>query len=228
MANVKRHRQVSLPSEIVIGSGDLFKIHMWKTDDGKWHYDGPVDGGPAEVRKSGRGPFWTGPISEAHAREVLRLAEQKGLSISPSATSAPETRSKQRPVARAKPIVVNRNRRRAKRVRVKRGSSDHFLRRNAKSWQRRHPGKTGWTLTPPIPGTQVGQDLYIAKTQPAQYGYPELESVWGVFASRPAARSGNPVETLASYHDAHGVTSIEKRLGDVYKFHRLASIRGRK
>ena len=89
-----------------------------------------------------------------------------------------------------------------------------------------HPGSDGWQLSPPIPGTQVGQDLYIARTRPTEHGYSDFEPMYAIFATKKKALAGNPEDTLATYHDVAGVFAVEKRLSDVYRFHRLVNVRG--
>jgi len=53
-------------------------IYIWKDSNG-WHYDGPVGAGPRHVRRSGRGPYWRGPVSAqfigALTRAVSRIQE---------------------------------------------------------------------------------------------------------------------------------------------------------
>jgi len=98
-------------------------------------------------------------------------------------------------------------------------------RRTAPSWALRHPGKSDWKLTPPLPGTQVGQDIYIAKTKPAEHGYPEMRSMFALFPTKAKAKSGNPEHALATYDDPSGVLFAEANYGDVYRFHRLVPVR---
>lgn len=102
------------------------------------------------------------------------------------------------------------------------------LGRNSRVWKAMHPGQDGWKLTPPIPGTQVGQDLYIAKLHAPGKSYPsDYPNGYGLFVSKKAARAARPYTALVRYDDAETIHYVEKKYGDVYKFHRLTSVRSR-
>lgn len=45
-------------------------VRVWKDHEG-WFFDGPASYGPRHVRRSGRGPYWCGPISPAFAGCLL-------------------------------------------------------------------------------------------------------------------------------------------------------------
>lgn len=46
-------------------------IYLYRSSDG-WHYDGPASCGPRHVRRSGRGPYWRGPVSPQFAGVLIR------------------------------------------------------------------------------------------------------------------------------------------------------------
>lgn len=110
---------------------------------------------------------------------------------------------------------------------TRKGSRAHFLRRNDEKWAQQHPGADGWMLTPPLHGgTRVGQDIFIARTKPAENGYRGMEVMYALFATKAKALRGNPEDTLATYHDPAGALIAEARYGDAYRFHRLVPLRG--
>ena len=51
---------------------------VWRDGDG-WRQSGPASLGPRDVRKSGRGPCWAGPVPERHVRQLLRLLPAEDL-----------------------------------------------------------------------------------------------------------------------------------------------------
>lgn len=50
-------------------------------EDLSWYYRGPAAYGPKEVRTSGRGPYWMGSVSDAHANQLIRRAKKLGYTI---------------------------------------------------------------------------------------------------------------------------------------------------
>ena len=60
--------------------GGFDTIQVWRTEDG-WRYSGPTGAGPEHVRKSGRGPSWTGPIDEKHAWQLLERLREMGREV---------------------------------------------------------------------------------------------------------------------------------------------------
>jgi len=52
------------------------------TRDGQgWFYEGPASCGPKEVRCSGRGPYWRGPISPQFAGALLRNLRERNMLV---------------------------------------------------------------------------------------------------------------------------------------------------
>lgn len=102
-------------------------------------------------------------------------------------------------------------------------SSNHrFLGRNHPDWQRRHPASDGWKLTPPIPGTQVGQDLYVDKIRGIH-----SDGGYGVFRDKLAATSArNDMLHLVFYQDSDDMAAFVKSYANRggYKFHVLCPL----
>lgn len=62
--------------ELCFGDG-LFYTQIWKSADGKYHYDGPASNGPRHVRESGRGPHWVGEVDRKFVNTVLRILDNR-------------------------------------------------------------------------------------------------------------------------------------------------------
>lgn len=53
-----------------------FNIQVWRDPDGAWHYDGPAGTGPRNVRTSGRGPYWRGPVTRQFVVSLIRAVKR--------------------------------------------------------------------------------------------------------------------------------------------------------
>jgi len=62
----------------LIGSGDLARAGLTKSRQGEWHYSGPAGWGPKDVRRSGRGPYWEGPVTARFAATLISRAKKEG------------------------------------------------------------------------------------------------------------------------------------------------------
>ena len=62
------------PDRSDINYGDL--RCWWTESTGEWHYDGPASCGPPEVRKSGRGPYWRGVVSQQFVTDLRRRVKR--------------------------------------------------------------------------------------------------------------------------------------------------------
>lgn len=109
-----------------------------------------------------------------------------------------------------------------------------ILRRNAPDWQRRHPSKTGWKLSPPIPGAAVHSDLYVAKiglVLPRDVadrvgmispGWAvHLNKGWGVFKSKKEALARTGDNNLVFYHDGEDMHAFVQSYAEYYNFHQV-------
>lgn len=84
-------------------------------------------------------------------------------------------------------------------------AGDRRLGRSAKTWAKRHPSKSTWRLSPPIPGAQVHSTIYVA---PAGEGY-------GIYKSRAAAAKGE--DNLVFYERAEDMARFVRLHADDYR-----------